>query len=427
MSKRIEGYLAKRAVVHTHRVEGASVPAKLERVVVIPAIAEHDNLPHTLDSLSQCSPDQLTTTLLLIVINNRSVEHVSADVIDENQRTLDWLRATPYPTLNLAYIDASSPGLELARKDGVGMARKIGMDHALQILHQSNAQHPLIICLDADSIIEPNYLDTLDTFACSDSPWAAVIDYAHPLDGTPPEREAIVSYELFLRYMELSLRYAASPYAFHTIGSTIACTPEAYAAVSGMNRRAAGEDFYFLQQLAKTGTVEHIRDTTVYPSPRISWRVPFGTGKRVGRFLDGNDTEWQVYNPDSYRILRDWFTYVESSPWNAGNILLNLAQSVAPELAEFLDELGFEDAWTKLQAQSSNNLQLLKQFHSYFDSFQTLKLIHHLRDNGFPDINTIEAFEILNKRAGLGLTIQSNTHNDLDAQVDLLNQLRALR
>ncbi|MFP6584892.1 MAG: hypothetical protein VCD00_20325 [Candidatus Hydrogenedentota bacterium] len=425
MSKRIDNYLSKRADLERHPIEGGATHSNIDRVIVIPALAERDSLPNMLDSLTKCNKDFLKTTLVLIVVNNRDAEHVSAEAIEENQQTLAWLRSDPYPTLNLLYIDASSPGNELGRKDGVGTARKIGMDHALNILNESTVT-PLIICLDADTTVEPNYLDALDAFTNSKSPWAGVINYAHPIQGSPEEQAAIVSYELFLRYTELGLRFASSPYAFHTIGSTIVCTPEAYAAVSGMNRKAAGEDFYFLQQLAKTGSITRITDTTVYPSPRVSWRVPFGTGKRVGRFLDGEDDEWKVYNPESYRILKEWLETVTNSLDKDGEFLTEQSRNIALELANFMENTSFKKSWRNLKQHASNEAQLLKQFHGYFDGFQTLKLLHHLRDSGFPDIDTFEALKVFSSRAKFELNIASDVRDNLDAQIDVLRQLREI-
>ena len=76
------------------------------------------------------------------------------------------------------------------------------------MLHDHQARKPLIICLDADTLVEPNYLDALDSYGRRDNAWAGVIRYAHPLEGTPEEQSAIVCYELFLRYMDLGLQYA---------------------------------------------------------------------------------------------------------------------------------------------------------------------------------------------------------------------------
>jgi len=147
---------------------------------------------------------------------------------------------------------------------------------------------PLLLSLDADTRVEPNYLESVRAHFADPYAWAAVIAYAHPIEGTPEEQAAIASYEILLRYHVLGLRWAGSPYAFPSIGSTIVCRAEAYVAVSGMNRRRGGEDFYFLQQLAKTGGVGFINTTTVRPSGRPSSRVPFGTGAYVRQFLDGD-------------------------------------------------------------------------------------------------------------------------------------------
>ena len=102
------------------------------------------------------------------------------------------------------------------------------------------------------------------------------------------------------------LAHAGSRWAFHTIGSLISVTCPAYAAVRGFPRRQAGEDFYFLQELAKTGGVSRIDSTTVHPSARSSDRVPFGTGATVGRHLSGTEDGLAVYHPDVYKITSDF-------------------------------------------------------------------------------------------------------------------------
>ena len=51
------------------------------------------------------------------------------------------------------------------------------------------------------------------------------------------------------------MKFAGYPWAMYTVGSAFAVTAEAYVKRGGMNRRQAGEDFYFLQNLAHIGTV----------------------------------------------------------------------------------------------------------------------------------------------------------------------------
>jgi len=347
--------------------------------------------------------------------------------IENNRQTLEILdarvRDQQVPGLRLGYIDASSPGHELSGKGGVGMARKIGLDWALSIL-DSAASPGLLLSLDADTLVDPNYLRAVREHFAARNAWAAAIAYAHRLDGPPEEAAAIVCYEIFLRYHVLGLRYAGSPYAFHSIGSAIACRADAYVAVSGMNQRQAGEDFYFLEQLAKTGGVDTIRTTTVYPSARPSSRVPFGTGRRVRRFLAHTQDEYLLYDPRSYQIIRDWLAVVADHLDGDADGLLVRAGMICPQLKDFLEANGFVQTWERLQRHSADDQQLHGQFHRWFDGFRTLKFIHHLRDNGFPERPMFESLQTL--LDWMGATIPMAVSGDLEAQKAALDHLRQL-
>jgi hypothetical protein len=423
MSGAVAVYLRKRAERDARpRIAGAI--DGIEQAVVIPVLAEHPGLFQTLDDLAGQPAPERRRTLVVCVVNNRKPSHAAAEDIANNQRTLAALaqRARIDDRLRLAWIDASSPEHELGAKDGVGMARRLGLDWALEMI----PAHGALISLDADTRVDANYLEAIRAFFASGKRWAAVFDYAHPLEGPNDETRAILCYEFFLRCHELGLAYAASPYAFPTIGSAIACTGHAYAAVSGMNRRQAGEDFYFLQQLAKTGPVERIAGTTVRPASRPSHRVPFGTGRRVRRFIEENEDEYVLYHPQCYAVLRAWLAVVVSGPDSDAEVLLTAANAIHPALAVFLREQGFTEAWPRLQAQHPDHARRLHRFHEWFDAFRTLKLIHHLRDHGLPQQEMFGAMaELLRLRGELPEPApDAALQQDIDRQRRLLEQLR---
>ncbi|MDK1021157.1 MAG: hypothetical protein QGD90_05930 [Candidatus Hydrogenedentes bacterium] len=405
----------------------------LAQVVVIPILAESAELEATLASLAANTLRDLQRTLIVCVVNNRSPGLVDEDVLADNRATLEFLKGLiqrpdghSLSNLRLVCMDASSPGCELGDKEGVGTARKLGLDWALAVLRRAGNTEGVMVCLDADTRVESNYLAVIGKHFGGGPGWGAVIDFAHRFDGPETQQAAIVAYELFLRYHVLGLRYARSPYAFHTIGSTIACTMEAYAAAGGMKRRQAGEDFYFLQDLAKTGQVARIAETTVHPSSRASWRVPFGTGKRVERFMQGNHEEYRVYHPDSYDILRAWLETVRSHPEADAEYLFSEARGIAAELGNFLRKQKFETIWPKLQANTRDSEMLLRQFDRWFDGFTTLKLVHHLRDSGLAEQNTFDALAALMWRHG-GHTIEKGQlRADLEAQKSVLALVRKL-
>jgi hypothetical protein len=421
MKDTIREYLRKRADLDTWPLAGADTRG-IDHAVVIPALAEYPALFDTLSDLAGSPREALDRTLVIVVVNNRAEPHARAEDLENNRRTLDALERREYPpALRLAYVDASRPGHELPEKGGVGWARKIGLDWALAVLYENAEPEGALISLDADTRVDADYLPAMQAFFVRGGRWAAVVDYAHPTDD-PELGPAMLAYELFLRYHELGLYRARSPYAFPTIGSTIACTARAYASVAGMNRRQAGEDFYFLQQLAKTGPVERITTTTVRPAARRSHRVPFGTGASIGRFGDDPAAIHQVYHPAVYTVLGAWLHAVRENLGGDGPSLIARAECITPELAAFLLEQGFPAAWDQLRKNHRDPQRLWRHFHAWFDAFRTLKLIHHLRDHGYPQTDLSGAFPAL--FADLGLTPPQGLGNDLEGQRLLLHFLR---
>ena len=425
MNRTIERYLQRRTLNDRWALQGLPGPER-HSVVVIPALGEFPGILDTLGDLARCPGSD--DTLAIVVVNNRSPAQASADDIAGNRQTLASLQEWDQQLLNVTWIDASSPGLELPEKEGVGLARKIGLDWGLQILATQDRLQVPLVCLDGDTRVDEGYLAALDGFFANPSRWAGILPYAHPITGDRREQAAILCYEFFLRYHALQLAWAASPYGYHAIGSAMACTPTAYAAISGMNRRQAGEDFYFLQQLAKTGAVEVVPGTIVRPSGRASHRVPFGTGRRVQRFLAGQQEEYQLYHPDSYAVIRDWLAVAVAHGGRDSIALLSAAGSIHGELRDFLAGQNFAQAWDRMRAQAASDEALTAQFHRWFDGLRTVQCIHHLRDTVWPDTPMFAAMDVLLQRLQRTAAVELNGElvEDLPRQVRLLEQLRAL-
>ena len=419
-------YLERRTCCQDWPLQGAR-PEACASVVAIPSLGEYPGILDTLGDLAACrGADE---TFVIVVVNNRVPEDASAGDIDANLQTLEALRTWDQNRLRLGWIDASSPGRELPEGEGVGLARKLGLDWGLQLLADQQSPERPLICLDGDTRVDAGYLAALHGHFEGSSRWAAVLPYAHPIEGDERQRAAILCYEFFLRYHAGQMTWAGSPYGYHAIGSAMACTGLAYAAITGMNRRQAGEDFYFLQQLAKTGPVETVAGTVVRPSGRPSHRVPFGTGRRVMRFLDGDgEDEYRLYHPDSYRVIRQWLAAVAAHPDDRGERLLSQARTMHSELHAFLAGQGFERSWDRLVEQASSPEALADQFRRWFDGFRTLKCIHHLRDSSWPDAPMFEAIGALLERLGKtpGTPLDNGLVADLPRQEVLLEQLRHL-
>lgn len=412
----IRSYLHKRAVATPWRLNAP--PAGLfSGAVVIPSLAESANLPRTLHSLAANPPELLARFLILVVVNHRG----DGPVADRSDN-LATLAALPgwrqeYGLAHLHWVDAASEGMELPSKQGVGLARKIGLDLALQHL-DFNQDDPLLVCLDADTLVQPDYLPALTSHFAVASAGGASLPYRHCPAADPEGQAAIDRYELFLRTYVLGLELAGSPYAFHTVGSAMACRASAYVAAGGMNRRLAGEDFYFLQQLHKTSGVASLAGTCVHPSPRSSHRVPFGTGRSVGDMLAPGGGQLLFYQPMLFGIVAQWLATVAGHDGAEGGELLDRAALISPHLRTYLAQAGFAAAWDNLRQHNPDQEKLLAAFHGWFDAFRTMRLMHHLTDAAFPRIPPEQAVAPLLEQAGCSAQAEVS---------GMLEQLRALQ
>ena len=399
MTAALGRYLQNRAPRGPWQLEGCA-RAGFAGAVVIPALAEEASLLPTLASLAANPPERLADFLVVVVVNHRP-SATAADQAD-NQRLLQRLRrGDAPPELALAWVDAASPGLELPEKEGVGLARKIGLDLALSRLDFS--RQPLLASLDADTLVEPTYLGALQQHFATATAGGAVLSFRHQDPADPAQRLAIEQYELFLRAHQLGLTLASSPYAYISIGSALACRAEAYLGAGGMNCRTAGEDFYFLQRLAKTCGVAQLRGTTVHPSARPSARTPFGTGRSVERLLSEGSDAVLCYPPQAYRLLAAWLQQVTASPGASAETLLQAAEELHPVLAQFLTLRGWSQIWPALQRNHPRPQGLLAAFHGWFDALKTVQFIHQLCAGPWPRQPAATALPPLLSWAGLAV------------------------
>ncbi|MBN2427193.1 MAG: glycosyltransferase family 2 protein [Deltaproteobacteria bacterium] len=393
-------YLRKRALSGPWLLEG-SERSDYDGAVVIPALAESRHLPATLQSLAQ-NPPEILKRFLVVVVVNHGVGVSPADKEDNNNTLLELRDGKlSFGALQPAWVDAASPGRELPGKGGVGPARKLGFDLALSHCRFNRTEAPIFISLDADTLVEPTYLAAIIEHFRNHPQGCAVLPFRHQAGKTQEIDTAIRHYELYLRSYVLGLSLAGSPYAFHTIGSTIACRAGAYVRNGGMNRRPSGEDFYFLQQMQKTTGVAHLRGTTVHPSPRPSLRVPFGTGPTVARFLREPDQAVRFYHPDSFSLLGAWLSCAESHWQASADTVIDKAGFISSHLADFLRGIKLSYNWPRLQANHPNAKSFIAAFHGWFDALRSRQLLHYLSSGPLPYCDRRQSLKPMFARSGL--------------------------
>ena len=344
-------------------------------IVVVPVHDEHDLRP-TLNSLLSCESPQCEFELILVFNASANAED---KIIETNKKTvadcLAWFDSVHHPNFRMHIIEENSLPHKHA---GVGLARKIGMDEAVRRFNSVQNNEGIIVCYDADSQCDPNYLVEIESHFLNHPKTAATsIYFEHPTKGNeflPEFYHGIYWYELHLRYYKNGLKYAGLPYAYHSIGSSMAVRVKDYCKQGGMNRRKAGEDFYFLQKFIDVGQLSEINSTRVIPSPRASHRVPFGTGRAIQEMLDEQRVIEKSYAIESFEIIKDCFKNVKS--WYDSKAEFNNS------LIQFVGADRLKLKLVEIKKQSTTRELFIKRFFQWFNAFQTLKFIHFLRDEG---------------------------------------------
>ena len=383
-------YLARRA--EKTRLTTAPAP-NLGLVVAIPAFDEPD-LTRTLKSLMDANSPSCAVEVIVLV---NHPENASTALTERSKRlvgeTHQWLQAQNCDSLNVHIL---GPVPLTAKHAGVGLARKTAMDEALRRLTDVNAPNGIIACLDADCVVTTNYLQAIENKAnTSQSVGAWTVAFEHPLDD-PQLGIHITHYELFLRYYRLGLLFAGSAHAVHTVGSSMVVRAHAYGRQGGMNRRQAGEDFYFMQKLIDGEQVENIAEATVFPAARLSHRVPFGTGKALNDAME-RTMGVGFYSPRTFADLKGFFDQLpicfESGP-----------KPFLDRLSEPLQEfLNVQDADSRLQEVGTNVATLAafeRRAKRWLNGFRAMKYARHAAEQHYPYEDPIAAVATLNAWMG---------------------------
>jgi len=365
-------------------------PTNLEVIIAIPAFYEKDLLA-TLNSL--LDNKGYSTNIEVIIVLNES-EDAADDITDFHQKQynelIDWSKKINSQKISFYPIYVKNIKKKIA---GAGMARKIAMDEAYIRFEKANNPYGIISNLDADTIVDDNYLSELEKEALRRNKIKAYsIHFEHLLHEklSKENKLAIISYELHLRYFINMQKLLKLPYAYQVMGSAMAVKAFAYAEAFGMNKRQAGEDFYFLQKFINTGYFSNINSTTVYPSARISQRVPFGTGRALYDILALGKIP-ETYNYNSFIALR---TFTDNLEVFYDDYSKGMELQSSPVL-EYLESKNFKKVHTEIKKHTKDFQGYRKRLFRWFDAFLLMKYLHYARDKYYPNIPVNKATDYL--------------------------------
>lgn len=390
----------------------------LRSICVVPAF---DESPEQLIAMAAVSSEHAHA--LVLVLN--APENASAEALARTQACRDTLieqlaldqisealwqsQGQGQNDTPIWLLDYCSQGRLLNPKQGVGLARKLGLDFALQLcvaqLERKGRLPAWLMSCDADVSLPSGYFDIA-------APTAAEVACVYPVVHQPEAglEQAMALYDLRLDYYVEQLARVGSPYAFHTLGSAIAVTPLAYAQVRGMPKHAAGEDFYLLNKLAKLNSfrfqgdgdgdgdrgregddknsgsgIRALSQPVLSVAGRTSERVPFGTGPALADILSLESAlrDYHFYHPKCFQYLGDVLALARRFKGHQLEQFEHEVGIVNPyasaRLCEILRELGIAKFFDHF-AKHAHKQDFWPQFCIWFDGFRTLRLLNELRE-----------------------------------------------
>lgn len=387
MTLAINKYLETFAEQETSLLQGFPADHSYKQCIVVPVYNETTAFAERLASSA------LATGTLLIVVINQADNNLNIAKNHQFFRQLQSIGQTLWKHRNLSLIQANALHIltvdrytenKIPHNEGVGRARKIGCDLAVELFRRNLLRYPVIYSTDADAHLPANYFQFNQQMDQHTS--ARVFEFQHMVDDSTTGR-ATRAYELAIKYYKAGLEWAGSPYAFYTLGSAVAVNMLHYCLVRGFPKRAAAEDFYLVNKLAKVGTIRSTSEITIHIDARLSDRVPFGTGPAVRKIIDlwEKGEDYLYYHPESFVQLKSW---LECQPSLAQtllnektNPLKTISDKLLGEAAQAMDFTRFIDHAKK---QCSSQQAYLQHFHNWFDGFRTLKFIHFMQAHHFP-------------------------------------------
>ncbi|RXQ96770.1 glycosyltransferase [Ancylomarina salipaludis] len=381
----------------------SDVPENLGLIVTIPCFNEPD-LVSSLRALWLCDRPGFNVEVIVIV---NSSEQASDEVLSQNAKTItdaqEWI--SQHEDEKMRFFLIHQPNLP-KKSAGVGLARKIAMDEAVSRFNKINCPQGIITGYDADSSCDSNYFTEIEKlFKKYPKANGANIFYEHPLEGDEFDEliyNSIAQYELYLRYYMLAMRFAGHPHAYHTVGSSFAVTAEAYIKQGGMNRRQAGEDFYFLQKIIALGKFYEIKHTRVIPSPRTSDRVPFGTGKAMSTFVNEGISNYKNYNYAAFKDLKVFFDRVDDFFGVDYDTFINkLIVELPGPVRSYLKEDNFFEALEEINRNCASIDSFRKKFFGAFNAFKVLKYLNNVHEQFMEEESVIVSAKLLLKDLGI--------------------------
>ncbi len=325
---------------------------------------------------------QFNGHLLILVINQPAINHYQ--LTTNTKKLLTWvgqqfivqwkndglaLYENPQG-MDILLVDTYSKDKCIDPKYGVGLARKIGNDIALKLIHSNNITSPWLFNSDADVALPDTYFAISRHFLSSAACY--LYPYQHTQTGNKELDLAMSQYQNYLNHYVEGLKAVGSYYAWHSLGSILCINANHYAMVRGFPKRSAGEDFHILNKLTKVGKIQQLAKPVIEIETRLSDRVPFGTGPALNDIL--NNQPKRHFKAENFQLLQQWLE-CWGELWNTKAL-----PELDSRIVEFINDNNIQALIGHSFKQSQSEKAFIRHMHVGFDALKTLQFLKYMND-----------------------------------------------
>jgi hypothetical protein len=144
------------------------------------------------------------------------------------------------------------------------------------------------------------------------------------------------------------------------------------------------------------GRVGEITTTKVYPSARLSNRVPFGTGPILQKWMKGEEDLTLTYNFEAFKNLQQFFAQKDRLFKIQQNAYLEFVNTLDKPVQEFLELDKFNVELEELNKNCSRLETFQLRFFQKFNAFKILKFLNFAHEKFYQKADLLQQIKLLN-------------------------------
>ncbi|NJK86993.1 MAG: hypothetical protein HC906_14460 [Bacteroidales bacterium] len=150
----------------------------------------------------------------------------------------------------------------------------------------------------------------------------------------------------------------------------------------------------------------------MYPSSRISERVPFGTGPALKNYIEKKG-DILTYSPAAYEDITQLFQGIPKIRKRSRAEVSAFLNSLPDPVKQFLNNNHALEKLDEINANTSNIVNFMNRFYSWFNAFMMVKFLNFSENTFYKKEPVLQAAEKLFSQLDIQMPVSAGVFNNL--------------